>query len=103
MRKSLPYLAVAAAALALTATPTFAKNKHGGMHCPPGLAKKNPPCVPPGHAKIGHHYGDYDYERINRRHDRYDLFRIGDVVVGADRKTGRILHIFDDLVDALNS
>ncbi len=22
-----------------------------GLHCPPGLAKKNPPCVPPGQAK----------------------------------------------------
>lgn len=56
--------------------------KHGqaaapahGTHCPPGLAKKNPPCVPPGLAKKsagavvegdddGHHHhyvavGDY--------------------------------------------
>ncbi len=30
--------------------------------CPPGLAKKNPPCVPPGQAKKGVRYwapGDY--------------------------------------------
>ena len=27
----------------------FAESKD----CPPGLAKKNPPCVPPGHAKNG--------------------------------------------------
>lgn len=49
-----------ALALAL-AGPAFAKpgNGHGNPHgygnanggCPPGLAKKNPPCVPPGQAK----------------------------------------------------
>lgn len=28
-------------------------------NCPPGLARKNPPCVPPGHArKQGYHVGD---------------------------------------------
>jgi len=69
--------------------------------CPPGLAKKNPPCVPPGQAKkarIGDHYWDYnDYRRVERRDDRYDFYRIGDVVVSADRKTGRIMHLFDEL------
>ncbi len=25
----------------------------GSAHCPPGLAKKNPPCVPPGLARRG--------------------------------------------------
>lgn len=25
--------------------------KHYKAHCPPGLAKKNPPCIPPGQAK----------------------------------------------------
>lgn len=48
----------AAAALALP-TGVQAKNNNGNGHgaahaaadCPPGLAKKNPPCVPPGLAK----------------------------------------------------
>lgn len=39
-------------------------------NCPPGLAKKNPPCVPPGHARRGH--GDRD-------HDHHDL-AVGDVL-----------------------
>jgi len=68
--------------------------------CPPGLAKKNPPCVPPGQAKkarVGDHYYDYEYKRVDRHDDRYDFYRIGDVVVSADRKTGRILHLFDEL------
>ena len=26
-------------------------NRHGGAHCPPGLANRNPPCVPPGQAR----------------------------------------------------
>lgn len=29
----------------------FSGNRHGGAACPPGLAKKNPTCVPPGQAK----------------------------------------------------
>lgn len=46
---------------ALAAGPALADKKghkpgklppgHAIAHCPPGLAKKNPPCVPPGHAK----------------------------------------------------
>ncbi len=32
-------------------------------HCPPGLAKRNPPCVPPGHVKSwrtrGHYLGPW--------------------------------------------
>ena len=30
-------------------------NQHGGAPCPPGLARRNPPCVPPGQAR--HLYG----------------------------------------------
>jgi len=84
-----------------------AKNNHanGGPgyvpgNCPPGLAKKNPPCIPPGQAKkarIGDYYYDYDYVRVHRSDPRYDFFRIGDIVVSADRRTGRILHLFDEL------
>jgi len=69
--------------------------------CPPGLAKKHNGCMPPGLAKKGDFYYDYDYERVDwrdrDREDRYDFYRIGDVVVSADRKTGKILHLFDAL------
>ncbi|NVK14189.1 MAG: hypothetical protein HWE35_08420 [Rhodobacteraceae bacterium] len=38
------------------------------INCPPGLAKKDPPCVPPGLAKKGVTYGDWaSYDR-----DGYD-------------------------------
>ena len=40
----------------------------GQKACPPGLAKKDPACVPPGQARKGWHRGDYvgdrDYHRI---------------------------------------
>ncbi len=47
-------------------------------NCPPGLAKKDPPCVPPGLVNDGVTYDEwvsYDDDRIERiyqdRHDRY--------------------------------
>jgi hypothetical protein len=55
-----------AAAVALgTSAPALA----GPKGCPPGLAKKSPGCVPPGHAKKGGK-GDWDDDRVVIR-DRY--------------------------------
>ncbi|HPE26935.1 excinuclease ABC subunit A [Albidovulum sp.] len=63
-------------AAALGGTPALADAKG----CPPGLAKKSVPCVPPGQAGKGWHRGDYvgdrDYHRI-RHHDRYGLPPLG--------------------------
>lgn len=42
----------------LALDPAEAKDK---KHCPPGLAKKDVPCVPPGQAKKSH--GDHDDDR----------------------------------------
>jgi hypothetical protein len=59
---------LAAAAIAIAALPAAADaqgrghgrghganpgvgNVYGGGHCPPGLANRNPPCVPPGQAR----------------------------------------------------
>lgn len=42
-------VALMAFAPAMTAGASFAE----AIGCPPGLAKKNPPCVPPGQAKKG--------------------------------------------------
>ena len=71
-------LLIAGAASFAFAGPALAQghgNHHGKDHgagsvgygtggCPPGLAKKNPPCVPPGQAKklyeVGHHFSQ-DY------------------------------------------
>ena len=69
-------LIVAGVVALATASPTLAKPGHGNAHgndhgvtgpigygaggCPPGLAKKDPPCIPPGQAKklydVGHHF-----------------------------------------------
>lgn len=80
------------------------KNKSG--HCPPGLAKKNPPCVPPGQAKK-YKRGDYiqrDYTRI-KNPEEYGLkrgetyYRVGDYVYRVDRETREVL----DLIGAVGA
>lgn len=57
-------------------------NRWGGANCPPGLAKKNPPCVPPGQAgrafNVGQRaptgWGTLGYNRIPVGvRDLYDL------------------------------
>lgn len=60
-------LAVAVIAL-LSAPAADARPKH--LHCPPGLAKKDPPCVPPGQAN----------KRYRQDHDRDPIYRIGDII-----------------------
>lgn len=87
--------------------------------CPPGLAKKNPPCVPPGLAQKRHdadRYFDRDdrYRRGDRiRGDyividdpyRYGLnrgdsyARIGNYVYRIDRQTREVL----DLIGAVSA
>ena len=90
-------LLLAGAAALATAAPAFAKPdhaKHGkghdsarglwhANHCPPGLAKKNPRCLPPGQAKklynVGQRlpYGYNSYTPYNQipydLRNRYDL------------------------------
>jgi hypothetical protein len=96
------------AALGLTAA-TFAPDPaRAGNDCPPGLAKKNPPCVPPGLAKKGIAYdwrlgdrltGDY---RLTRDWGRYDLppleqrlayAILSDHILRVDRDTLEVLAI----------
>lgn len=47
-------------ALSMTLTPVTALTQGVGAagHCPPGLAKKSPACVPPGQAKAAVRVGD---------------------------------------------
>ncbi|WP_353429421.1 hypothetical protein [Paracoccus denitrificans] len=84
--QKLAVLAVTAATVAAvpaSADPGRSKTHHRdhfrtsqARHCPPGLAKKNPPCVPPGQARKYDDRRDYDRRR---HHDRYGV-RIGDIL-----------------------
>ncbi|WP_347266040.1 hypothetical protein [Paracoccus sp. (in: a-proteobacteria)] len=85
--------------------------------CPTGLAKKSPPCVPPGQARKaearhGRHVGeilrlgDYVILRDPWRHDLatrpdWRYYRDGDRVYRVDRDTRRILAVLN-LIDAFS-
>ncbi|OWU81424.1 excinuclease ABC subunit A [Phaeobacter sp. 22II1-1F12B] len=110
-------LTLPGAAMANNGKPNKAHNaQQVASNCPPGLAKKNPPCVPPGQAKKqldpiyeNDRYDDhYDYrigERVNgdyvviERPQRYGLdpnatyYRVGDGVYQVDRETSEILAV----------
>ncbi len=87
-------------ALPIAAPPALASP---AGHCPPGLAKKNPPCVPPGQAKkwhVGDRYdGDYDpirdwwRYRLPRPGDRENWIRVGDVMIRLNEDTMRVIEL----------
>lgn len=101
--------AVASVGIAASAA---ADHKARGYGCPPGLAKKNPPCVPPGLAKKGHIYGIGD--RIGRDYiiirnpERYGLDRhhtyylVDDYVYRVDRETREVLDLIGLMAALLN-
>ena len=103
------FLTTAAALACISFAPEKAVAKQ--KPCPPGLAKKNPPCVPPGLAKKGVAPGDYYF---NHPHawidpDKYELdskygwYKIGDnIVVRTNRETGEILELMDALIAVLD-
>ena len=66
--------------VSFAATPdtSYAKDK-GAKNCPPGLAKKYPPCVPPGQAKKG-----VTAEEWQARRDGDDDYSVGDRLDGDD-------------------
>ncbi len=79
-------------------------------HCPPGLAKKAVPCVPPGQVKQRYRVGDYitrDYVWINDpyryglRRDGYYV-RAGDYVYSVDSDTHKVLNLIGAVADILN-
>lgn len=108
-------------AVLMVVTPVLAvagnhKSKHKNKgsaasvgHCPPGLAKKNPPCIPPGQAKK-YARGDYidrDYQIIGRpqqyglnRGDTY--YRVGDYVYRVDPDTRKVLDLIGAIGAVLN-
>jgi hypothetical protein len=85
------------------------KTSAGIGQCPPGLAKKNNGCLPPGQAKK---YGIGD--RIDggyiiiRDPDRYGLdrdqtyYRVGDYVYRVDRETREVLDLIGAIAAVLN-
>ncbi|WP_294607133.1 excinuclease ABC subunit A [Roseovarius sp.] len=76
-------------------------------HCPPGLAKKNPPCVPPGLAKNNYRVGDRYYlddylsDHDRRRHGLPRLpygqsyYRVGDSLIRVDNETREVLELIE--------
>ncbi|WP_128255740.1 hypothetical protein [Falsirhodobacter deserti] len=118
-------LTLVAAIAALAGTPVLAdpgggrgngnhgNHQNGGRDCPPGLAKKNPPCVPPGQARHGKgvgdilRNGDYIVIRDPRRYnleprDDWRYYRDGDRVYRVDPTTRKILAVVN-LIDAFTN
>jgi hypothetical protein len=127
MRASRPLLAIVI--MLGVATPSFADGKkeksyrQSGSHvptwnCPPGLAKKNPPCVPPGQAKkqaanYGYRVGDDlrvgDFIRIRDpwaygldTRSGWDYYRDDRQIYRIDSGTRRILAVLE-LIEAFSN
>ncbi|MDS9466338.1 hypothetical protein RGQ15_01960 [Paracoccus sp. MBLB3053] len=91
---------------------------HYAANCPPGLAKKNPPCVPPGQARKNTvHYGnrvgdilrvgDYYVIRDPRRYDLesrdgWRYYRDDNRVYRVDSGTKKVLAVLN-LIDAFSN
>ena len=112
-------LALALPVMSTAAEPGFPRAAGHGIvpvsaaGCPPGLAKKNPPCVPPGQAR--QMYRDYrvgdrlpDGFILIRTPSRYGLdprrtyYERGGYVVQVDRETMQILNLVGAITDLLN-
>lgn len=104
----------------LAATPAFAAPDRVApplpadivpVNCPPGLAKKNPPCVPPGQARsrgglrVGDRF-DGHFDRVDRGRfglpplrDGEAYVRVGDNILRVDRRERIILDIVDVILN----
>lgn len=89
--------------------------EYGRKFCPPGLAKKNNGCTPPGHAKYHYSRGDHfhhDDDRYYIRYpDRYRLprlgrneayYRVGDTFIRINRDTKEVLDLITAVGRVLN-
>ncbi len=81
--------------------------------CPPGLAKKNNGCRPPGQAKKETYIWqrgeridrDYVVIRDPRRYNldpRYTYWESGDRIYRVDRETGKVLNLIGAIADLMN-
>lgn len=85
----------------LTGSDALAAEVAARLVCPPGLAKRNPPCVPPGQAKKGVTTEEWtghtreEYRRILREND--DVVEDVEVEIDEDRylTEAEIIDIFD--------
>lgn len=88
---------------------------HAADHCPPGLAKKTPRCVPPGQAKHqdslrrGDRFDSGHYAVINNplrygldRRPGWEYYRDGDRAYRVDRETRQVLAVIN-LIDAFTN
>ena len=104
--KLLPLILAAVMVAPLAQAKGFKSNPFGG-HCPPGLAKKNLQCMPPGLYKKLYSRGDFlpvgDYIYILNPFD-YGLPRlrrgegyvqIGESFIKVNRETYEIINLFD--------
>ncbi|MDD9706145.1 excinuclease ABC subunit A [Seohaeicola sp. SP36] len=111
---SLPASAMADAPHMARGTQSFGLVPVSAAGCPPGLAKKNPSCVPPGQAKKAYR-GDYrvgdrlpDGFILVRTPSRYGLdprrtyYERDGYVVLVDRETREILNLVGAISDLLN-
>lgn len=88
---------------------SFAAIPASAAGCPPGLAKKNPPCIPPGQAKKAYRIGDPlpDGFILIRTPSRYGLdprrtyYERNGYVIQIDRETGKILNLVGAIADLL--
>ncbi len=86
-------------------------NEFKSGHCPPGLAKKNNGCLPPGQAKkwqLGHRLPDdviyHDLpgdllRRLGHNDPAYKLIRVGSDILKIGVGSGLVVEAVDDLGD----
>lgn len=92
---------LALAALIIFSGPVVGK---GPDHCPPGLAKKSPACIPPGQVGKGTILRPGTYDILDRPW-RYGLdrnksyARFGDIIVELNEDTREVL----DLIGAVDA
>lgn len=89
----------------------YYSNQFKGGHCPPGLAKKNNGCMPPGQAKkwrvgyplphdvIFHDLPDDLLRRLGRTEEGYRLVRVGADILKIGVGTGLVVEAVEDLGD----
>ncbi len=106
------FLPLALAAFSLAVSLAAPAAEAGPKSCPPGLAKQNRDCLPPGQAKKSgrYHIGERitdDYAVVTDAW-RYGLdgrgtyWRVGDSVYQVNRETGEILAILGSLFNLMN-
>ncbi|MBM3605919.1 MAG: hypothetical protein FJX25_14630 [Alphaproteobacteria bacterium] len=104
-------LVVVAATVSTAAVADPGRGRHDSHgHCPPGLAKKSPSCVPPGQARhqdhaavrVGDRIGPGAFDHVANpgrygldQRAGWDYYRDGDRAYRVDRDTQRVLAVIN--------